>query len=140
MSSSFSSTLSDPPLAIQTNIFKSAEAEIRELEHCIFSIHYKGCCEVDVPLLKTIKDAIESYTKEDRYALLITADPDVIFTRESRLYRPGINSRQIPWALVTNHLAHLLICRFFMRSQKCGTSFRMFRKKCEAIAWLRTQR
>lgn len=129
----------NPALLIPTkynSILSLPQVEIKEFEKRIFSVHYKGACEVDLSLLKTIKEAIEISTPCAAYSLLITADSEVVFTREVRLFRPGPVACQMAWALVATNLAHLLIYRYFIRSHKTNPRFRVFRKSCEALAWL----
>lgn len=122
---------------IPQSLINSAQLEIIALETNIVSLHFKGACEVDLHTLRIVRAALDSFSGTRPISVLLLADPQVTYTRESRLYRKNESSNLIACAAVASNLAHFLIYKFYVNAQKKEMPFQLFKSNSEAFDWLR---
>ena len=107
----------------------------------IVKVTFKENMVLDVPLQEKLYELLAQICEGKKYGFIFDAKDNVIITKEARenATRLEKNSSSFASAAIATSLPYRLIANFYLKFNKPGIPFKIFKKEEEAIVWLSKQ-
>lgn len=111
-----------------------------QLINDVVYVTYLESAEIDALIKQEMHEVFLRVTGGVKHRFLFEAEGGLWFTREGREYAASIEEKQpfLAVAMVAESLAFRLIADFYRRCYKPKVPYRVFKRKEDALEWLRT--